>query len=119
MAAHLPILRPLASVRPTSSFLSLSQPVVRSLTTKWTPRPKPQPLPKKLPAAYWSQLPERMRPQPRKLFLLSDSTAIDNSIEIICFLKGAMTLTRLHNRKKKMESRATARIDIDEVQHPR
>ncbi|QKX61180.1 uncharacterized protein TRUGW13939_08327 [Talaromyces rugulosus] len=66
MAAHLPILRPLASVRSSSSFFSLTQPVARSLTTKWTPRPKPQPLPEKLPASYLSQLPERLRPQPPK-----------------------------------------------------
>ncbi|CRG87295.1 hypothetical protein PISL3812_04312 [Talaromyces islandicus] len=66
MAAYLPVLRPLAGLRPSCTLLSRSQPVVRSLTTKWTPQPKPQPLPENLPDAFLSQLPERMRPQPYK-----------------------------------------------------
>ncbi|KAH8702240.1 putative mitochondrial ribosomal protein [Talaromyces proteolyticus] len=66
MAAHVPALRPLASLRPSSKLLCRPQTAMLTVTTKWTPRPKPKPFPEELPQQFWSQLPERFRPQEKK-----------------------------------------------------
>ncbi|GAM36159.1 ribosomal protein, mitochondrial [Talaromyces pinophilus] len=72
MASFLQNLRPLALARPSSGLLAQSRTAMRSITTKYTPNPKPVPLPEKLPQQYYSQLPLHVRPQPGERKALFD-----------------------------------------------
>lgn len=64
MATYLQGLRPLAFLRPNNGIVTQSRLAMRSITTKYTPKQKPSPLPENLPPQYYSQLPKHIRPQP-------------------------------------------------------
>lgn len=67
MAASLPALRPLSSLR-SAIAAELRQPQVaffsgrRSLSTVYSAKPEQKPLPANLPQNFYSQIPERFRP---------------------------------------------------------
>ncbi|OJJ48430.1 hypothetical protein ASPZODRAFT_140723 [Penicilliopsis zonata CBS 506.65] len=71
MAAFSPMLRQLGCVRSSLRTRELVQPQIarRALSTVYSARPQPTPLPEKLPEAFLSQLPQRLRPdqEPKKL----------------------------------------------------
>ncbi|KAI9930071.1 hypothetical protein ASPWEDRAFT_147629 [Aspergillus wentii DTO 134E9] len=62
MAAFTPTMRQLGCLRPLMRTQQLIQPQIRSISTAYSIRPEPTPLPAKLPKSFLSQLPARLQP---------------------------------------------------------
>ncbi|KAL1981916.1 hypothetical protein VTN96DRAFT_2045 [Rasamsonia emersonii] len=66
MASPLPVMRPLGWLRSMTRAAVQPQLGRRSITTVYSPKPEPKPLPQGLPPQFYSQLPERLRPDREK-----------------------------------------------------